>query len=164
MTNGNGLPGQDVILPGTYSPGHSPGTAEFGSLTLTDTSHLIMEIAGRDPGQYDHISVSGELVFDGILEIRLYGGFMPIDGDAFDLFDWGSASGAFDEILLPVLKPGLAWDLSNLYIDGTVDVVDPPIDGPAVPAPPAVALLAIGIIAIAVLQRRLAVQPQRFRR
>src|SRR5947208_264656 len=48
-TDGYGMPGKDVILPGTFSPGHSPGSALYGSLTLLDTSYLIMEIAGRNP-------------------------------------------------------------------------------------------------------------------
>ena len=146
-----------MILPGTFSPGHSPGEGDFGALTLLDTSHLIMEIAGRNPGQYDHITVAGQLVFDGILEIRLLNNFMPADGDVFDLFDWGSASGQFDEVLLPQLIPGLAWDISKLYVDGSVGVVDPPITSLAfdtaattVPAPSVFALFAVGVVVIGV--------------
>ena len=70
-TDGYGMPGKDVILPGTFSPGHSPGSALYGSLTLLDTSYLIMEIAGRKPGEFDHISVDGHLTFDGTLDLRL---------------------------------------------------------------------------------------------
>jgi hypothetical protein len=153
------MPGQDVILPGTFSPGHSPGTADFGSLTLVDTTHLIMEIAGRDLGEFDRIIVAGELVFGGTLEIRLLGGFMPIHGDAFDLFDWGSARGQFSDILLPILDAGLAWDLSRLYVDGTVDVLDPPImalaaDTVAAPAPSALVFIGIGLLALVVIDLR----------
>jgi hypothetical protein len=163
---GNGLPGQNVILPGTFSPGHSPGTAEFGSLAMLDTTLLIMEIAGRNAGQFDHITVTGELIFDGILDIRLLNGFMPIDGDAFDLFDWGSAQGQFDQVLLPTLDPGLAWDLSRLYLDGTVAVLDPPITADfaapaAVAAPHALGLIAIGLVTFVVRQHRRSLQQRR---
>ena len=159
--NGTGYPGQDVILPGTFSPGHSPGTAVYAGLTLVDTSHLVMEIAGRDTSQYDHIGVTGEVVFEGTLDIRLLSGVMLRDGDSFDLFDWGTALGQFDTILLPVLDPGLAWDLSQLYVDGSVGVVDPPISSftsfaptQAVPAPAALALVSLGLAALAVTRRR----------
>ncbi len=146
------MPGVDVILPGTFSPGHSPGTALYGSLTLVTTSYLIMDIAGRNPGEYDHISVDGHLTFDGILEVRLLNGFMPMDGDGFDLFDWGSASGQFDQILLPSLVPGLAWDVSQLYITGAISVADPP--NGRVPAPGSLVLVAAGLAAAVVSRRR----------
>jgi hypothetical protein len=153
---GDGMPGHDVILPGTFSPGQSPGTAAFGSLTLVDTTYLIMEIAGRDVGEFDRITTTGELVFAGTLEIRLLDKFMPIDGDAFDLFDWGSARGQFSDILLPTLVPRLAWDLSRLYVDGTIEVGDSPImafaaDTAAVPSPPALMCIAVGLVGLAML-------------
>jgi MYXO-CTERM domain-containing protein len=144
------MPGEDVILPGTFSPGHSPGTALFDSLALVDTSHLIMEIAGRDPGDYDHMSVDGLLTFDGILEVKLLNGFMPIDGDSFDLFDWSSVSGEFDQLLLPPLVPGLAWDSSQLYVTGTLSVVDPPTNVPA----PHTLLLGAAALGTAFVTRR----------
>jgi len=146
-TGGSGLPGEDVIIPGTFSPGHSPGTALYGSLELVDTTHLIMELGGRNPGEYDHIAVDGLLVFDGLLEVRLLYGFMPADGDRFDLFDWGSSSGRFDDIMLPTLLPGLAWDVSDLYVTGEIAVVDPPID--AVPAPSSLTVLLLGLAIVA---------------
>lgn len=158
-TGGDGMPGHDVILPGTFSPGHSPGTAAFGSLTLVDTTYLIMEIAGRDVGEFDRITTTGELVFAGTLDIRLLGGFMPIDGDAFDLFDWGSVRGQFSDILLPTLVPRLAWDLSRLYVDGTIEVGDSPVmafatDTAAVPSPSALMFVGVGLVALAMLHAR----------
>jgi hypothetical protein len=121
-SKGDGIRGADVILPGTFNPGHSPGTAFFGTLELVDTSHLIMEIAGRNAHEYDHIVVEGLLIFSGTLEVRLLDGFIPMGGDRFDFFDWGSAAGHFDDILLPALAQYLTWDLSDLYLTGEMFV------------------------------------------
>ncbi len=49
--------------------------------------------------------------------------FAPALGDRFDVLDWGTLVGAFDTVLLPALSEGLAWDDSQLYVDGTLSVV-----------------------------------------
>lgn len=152
------MPGADVIIPGTFSPGHSPGTAFYDSLTFLDTSHLIMEIAGRNPGEFDHITVAGHLTFDGILEVVLLDGFTPEGGDSFDLFDWGSVGGTFDHVLMPALTLGLGWDLSQLYVTGAITVL-PPLDSQffaasghslvaAVPAPATLLVIGAGVLVI----------------
>lgn len=159
-----------MILPGTFNPGHSPGTALFGTLELVDTSHLIMEIAGRNAYEYDHIIVEGLLIFSGTLEVRLLDGFTPVGGDRFDFFDWGSATGRFDHILLPALAQHLSWDVSNLYVNGemfvragTGDVSAPSanelfaFDSPRADAQASWSatflLLTAGLVAIALLRR-----------
>jgi hypothetical protein len=50
----------------------------------------------------------------------------PGAGDLFNLFDWGSLSGAFDTVNLPALGGGLSWNTSQLYTNGTLLVVPEP--------------------------------------
>ena len=48
------------------------------------------------------------------------------NGDVFNLFDWGTASGTFDSVSLPALTGGLTWDQSQLYTNDTITVVPEP--------------------------------------
>ena len=52
----------------------------------------------------------------------LTNGFVPSEGDHFDLLDFGSTSGQFS-VALPALASGLSWDASDLYATGGLSVV-----------------------------------------
>ncbi|GEP40833.1 autotransporter-associated beta strand repeat-containing protein [Brevifollis gellanilyticus] len=62
-------------------------------------------------------------------------------GDKWRLFDWsnltGPVSGTFDRLELPSLMPNQVWDLSDLYIGGTVMII---------PEPGRVMLLGMGML------------------
>jgi T5SS/PEP-CTERM-associated repeat protein len=120
----------NVNLTGTFSPGLSPTTSMVGNLAFAPTSTLIMEIGGTSAGsQYDQLIAFGNLFFDGNLQISLINGFVPALGNAFNIFDWQSASGTFDTINLPTLSSSLAWDTSQLYIDGTLRIASADLPG-----------------------------------
>ena len=40
----------------------------------------------------------------------------------FDILDWNKLLGTFDDINLPELREGLAWNLDSLYADGNLTV------------------------------------------
>ena len=65
------------------------------------------------------------LTFGGTLNVTNIGGTL-VNGDVFNLFDWGSTSGAFSSVNLPALTGSLAWDQSNLYTNGTIAVIPEP--------------------------------------
>jgi hypothetical protein len=84
---------------------------------------------------------SGGLVLDGLSGLRLATGATALfsgdlewlpgaevvlnHGDTFTLFpnlENAAVAGAFDEVLLPELAPGLEWDLAALYTSGTVSI------------------------------------------
>ena len=69
--------------------------------------------------------VSGLLTFGGTLNVNNVGATL-LDGDTFNLFDWGTTSGTFDAVNLPGLDSGLTWDDSELYTSGTITVVPEP--------------------------------------
>lgn len=92
-----------------------------GDFTMADGATLNMLLSSTN--LYDQLDISGMLTADGTLNIGTGGsGFSADDGDVFDIFDFGSVTGAFDDILLPSLSGGLAWDTSNLLVTGELSV------------------------------------------
>ncbi len=112
---------------GDLRPGNSPATVSFGgSLVLGSSTTLTIELGGLDEGtQYDRLEIAGSVSLAGKLAVSLIdagaGLFVPEAGDSFDILDWGSRSGAFASIDLPVLT-GLQWDTTKLYTDGVLSV------------------------------------------
>ena len=91
-----------------------------GEVTLQAGS--VLEIDLEDTLDYDRLDVSGAFNAGGTLDVSLTGGALLL-GDSFDILDFGSVSGVFDTVNLPGLGGGLAWDSTNLLIDGTLAVI-----------------------------------------
>jgi T5SS/PEP-CTERM-associated repeat protein len=113
----------NVVFAGTTDLGLSPAISTVGSVAFSDASTLVMELGGTTRGaQYDAIIASGTLTLAGTLQLTLIDGFAPAAGQVFDIFDWGSISGAFDAVQLPALAGALSWNTSALYTAGTLSV------------------------------------------
>ena len=66
-------------------------------------------------------------LFNGTLELRLPEGVTPASGDRFDLLDFAPPlDSRFDEVKLPDLAGGLAWNTAMLYTTGVVEVAPMP--------------------------------------
>jgi hypothetical protein len=114
-------------------------------MNLLATSTLIMELGGLAAGsQYDQINASGTVMLDGILDLDLINGFTPALGNSFDLFN-GTLVGDFDTLILPALGGGLAWDTTQLTLNGTVSVV---------PEPSTLALVGFGLVGLVIRRKR----------
>jgi hypothetical protein len=114
----------NVNFTGTFSPGLSPTTTTAGNIGFSNSSTLVMELGGSAAGtQYDEILSSGQIAFDGTLEVSLINGFTPAAGQSFNLFDWSSTSGTFDTLTLPSLGGSLDWNTSQLYTTGVLSIV-----------------------------------------
>jgi autotransporter-associated beta strand protein len=103
----------------------SPGTVlnVNGDFTMTGNSSNLNMLIGA-PNAHDQINVAGHLAADGVLTLEAgNGGLGAQAGDVFDLFTFGSASGMFDNIVLPSLTAGLAWDTTNLLVTGELSVL-----------------------------------------
>lgn len=75
----------------------------------------------------------GSVSLAGILNLQLADGVTPLDlggiGTTFQLFDWrlaSSVSGQFSQIIQTGNYSGYAWDTSNLYTLGTIELVPEP--------------------------------------
>jgi hypothetical protein len=83
-----------------------------------------LEIDLFDPTAFDRFEVTGVLAAGGTLQVSFDPmAPAPAAGDAFDVLDFASTTGRFDQFLLPTLDAGLVWDVSQLYTEGVLAVV-----------------------------------------
>jgi hypothetical protein len=91
------------------------------ALTLNESSTLAFTLSGTDEAvDFGTLDVSHELVVNGELKVSLAAGYSPVLGDTFDILDWQTISGEFDDIVLPPLAADLAWNTSQLYVSGEI--------------------------------------------
>jgi hypothetical protein len=94
--------------------------------TMESGATLAMQIGGTNATAgvdgYDQVNVVGTFTEKGTLDVTLVNGFVPEEGDRFDLFDALTFVGAFDTINLPALPKGLAWYTADLETDGSMYV------------------------------------------
>jgi probable HAF family extracellular repeat protein len=140
---------------GGYEPGNSAAEVQMSGEIRFDAGDLVMELGGTTPGsQHDSLVFDGGNVFVTAgavnLRVRWLAGYAGQAGDSFDLFDWNGTnstlSGQFGSLFLPELAPGLHWDSSRLYQDGTLTV--------AVPEPAGYALMLLGLAVVGAVCRR----------
>jgi T5SS/PEP-CTERM-associated repeat protein len=124
---------------GGMAPGASPAEVTFeGSVALSDTNTLFIEIAGSTPGDdYDTLSVAGSAELDGLLHVSL-DGFTPAIGQQFTVLTAGSitdhglllggpAANSFSmmiddtNVILQAIAPLLLGDYNE---DGAVNAAD----------------------------------------
>ena len=109
-----------------FSPGSSPAAVSFGgNVVFADGALLAVELGGTVEGdEHDSLDVAGDLTPGGALQVVLIDDFAPDVGDTFDIFDWGTLTGAtFDEVELPELVGRKVWDISELYSEGEISVI-----------------------------------------
>jgi len=146
--NGSGTISGDVNNGGTISPGNSPGVWEItGDYSQNAEGELLMEISGTALGdEHDQLIVGGTAELGGTLQVELLDGFQPSLGNSFELFDIGEVVGTFDQVELPALSAGLAWDDSGLYAAGSLSVT-------AIPEPEAMAMLVLSTVSLLLFWR-----------
>jgi autotransporter-associated beta strand protein len=119
--------GVETVAGGTISPGLS-----IGRLTINNTLNLggdvIMEVAKTGATlSNDVLFASGGVTYGGTLTIINVG--EPLSsGNTFKLFESPTFAGSFGAFNLPALPAGLAWDTSQLEVDGTVTIGARPLN------------------------------------
>jgi len=108
---GSGTLSSNLVNGGTVSPGSSPGIITVdGNYTQEAGGVLEIELGGDVAGTgYDQLQVTGAATLVGTLDVSLYDGFVPSNGDQFLILDAASLSGTFTTINLPTLTNGLEW-------------------------------------------------------
>jgi hypothetical protein len=120
------LRGENLVNP---LSGAQPGLAlDPAVLTVegnfTAQSGATLELDLFDPTAFDRLVVTGVLTAGGSLQVSLDPAAPSLQaGDAFDVLDFLSAAGEFDQLVLPTLAAGLRWDASQLYTSGLLAVV-----------------------------------------
>ena len=119
MLNGSGtINGSLVASAGVISPGSSPGTLTITSNFVQGVSNTLrIEIAGRQPGQFDQLRVAGRTTLAGQADVRLLDSFAPDLGEQFPFLISTNVVGAFTNVFAP---PGITVSCTTT---GVVPVV-----------------------------------------
>jgi hypothetical protein len=109
--NAGTLVGNLNLTGGTLNPGD--GLKKNGDLNITGTytesgaGILNIDLHGTTANTtYDVLNVSGAAALGGTINIDLLTGFNPVVGDAWDVLNYASATGAFTTVNLPTAPVG----------------------------------------------------------
>ncbi len=118
---GNGTLAADLLSSARTSPGNSIGNLTVaGSFTQTIDGELFIEIGGREDGEYDVLTVTGDARLAGTIWLQTADDFEPVVGDTFQVMTCASRTGEFD-LMYGALGEGVLYDV--LYYDTHVTVV-----------------------------------------
>jgi len=108
---GSGTLSSNLVNGGTVSPGSSPGIITVdGNYTQESGGILEIELGGDQAGTgYDQLQVTGAATLAGTLDVSLIDGFIPSNGDVFEIITANTLSDTFTTINLPTLTNGLEW-------------------------------------------------------
>jgi len=140
----------DVVNAGELRPGHSPGILTVhGNFEQRHDGVIVIELGGAnnsswDDTQFDQLFVDGAAVLSGNLRIEILNGYTPAWGDEFDIIVSSSRDGVFDEVWLPELGDGLAFEC--VYEPDSVQLT-------VVPEPATLGMLTLG--GLAMIRRQL---------
>jgi hypothetical protein len=117
---GSGFINSRVVNAGVIAPGFSPGrTTVDGDFIQGALGELAMEIAGPIQGiSYDSLLINGNFGFEGggaagLLSISLIDGFVPVDGQSFDLITYNRlVAGTFANITFAGLPSGASFNIT----------------------------------------------------
>ncbi|MEM0965653.1 MAG: autotransporter-associated beta strand repeat-containing protein [Verrucomicrobiota bacterium] len=149
VESGGTLAGAGIVIgtttvSGTLSPGNSAGAIRFRSdLVLESTATTFIEI--ESVTSFDQIEVDGNIAYGGELLIGFLGGYIPVIGDSFQIFDAPNVIGGMTFTDVKFQQSGFG---------GTFDALTGSLDITAVPESAATWLIALGSV-LALLRRRL---------
>jgi hypothetical protein len=128
---------------GTVSPGFSPGALTIhGNYTQNPAGSLVLQIGGTVAGLgYDQLTVTGNLVLNGVVTLSFINGYVPHLGEHYDLFHFGGSFNA-TEASIQLLNAPSGVQFSTVAGDGVFTVT-------AVPEPSTLALVGLGGIIFA---------------
>ena len=114
---------EDVLLPNSTLPSQlQPGTLEIvGSLTLSNTSRLVFDLAGKASGEYDRLVLTGTMTLGGQLVLNFSNGYLPANGEILRILQAEGLSGSFNEIIFNGLPEGYTFEIN--FVEGEVRLV-----------------------------------------
>jgi T5SS/PEP-CTERM-associated repeat protein len=120
LLSGNGSVSGDVDSAGQIAPGDPLGTLAIVG-NLTHAGKLVFEISGASSDAQGHLSITGDATLDGTVAVRFTDGFLPVQGQVFELIDVsGSVSGSFAAVIFPDLRSG--FQFSTQFVNGRYQI------------------------------------------
>jgi autotransporter family porin len=95
----------------------------LGNYTQGPKGSLTFDIAGKGPGEFDQLNISGQARLNGLMTVGLVDGFVPQLGDDFDIMHFASESGKFSMVLGLPINGQEHFVLEHNPTDLTLDVV-----------------------------------------
>jgi fibronectin-binding autotransporter adhesin len=139
-----------VVNGGTLAPGDPTITSINGDLSVNAGGTILLDIEGSSPGMADGIDVNGNLHLNGgTLDIVFAGGFLPQDGETWDLLNFtGIEDGAgFGNI---VFENGGNEQFMALTTNGSFELETRSAETQATPEPSSLPALAALLACFAV--------------
>jgi len=134
---------------GELNPGNSPGLLRIeGNVTLTDTSRLVLEMAGTTAGVlHDVLQVTGNLDLQGgLIDLSFIDGFAPSTGDQFVLLNVGGSFASNAAVSVSGLLPGWQFNAGFDAATGQLTVQSLGNGVSAVPEMSSWMMLAAGLV------------------
>ncbi|HEV2839723.1 MAG TPA: hypothetical protein VGW39_00215 [Chthoniobacterales bacterium] len=96
---------------GLVAPGQQRTLHIDGSYEQDAGGVLKIEVAGTGSSASDHLEITSVARLNGTLEVRFVNGFLPTDGDVFNIFTEGvvGGTGDFARIIFPDLRAGFQF-------------------------------------------------------
>ena len=88
------------------------GSVDFNASPAYTQTGATMDFGLSGPSPSAKVTISGNVNLDGSLGVTLLNGYTPAIGDSIALVNYGSEGGAFQNLGLPLLTSGRAWQLS----------------------------------------------------
>ena len=98
----------NLINAARVAPGNSPGALSVGKhYTQLPSGSLDIELGGTTPETgYDVLSVGGDAILSGTLNVTLVNAFTPANGNTFTFLNASSRSGVFSTLTGVTLDAG----------------------------------------------------------
>jgi hypothetical protein len=119
---GNGTLVGNLSNSGLIAPGTSVGNLQIsGNYSQTTSGTIQIDLSNVEV--YDQLQINGNASLAGSLVVSLIGGFTPSVGQTFNILDFASSDGTFNQLQLPQLANSLSWNTSRLYSNGSLSIV-----------------------------------------
>jgi hypothetical protein len=98
---------------GTLELGASAGQVQGLDFQQDPAGLFKIELAGTGINDFDRMTLIGQALLAGDLNVSLLDGFSPVAGNAFSFLSAvGGVAGTFDAVSLPALTAGLSWSIN----------------------------------------------------
>jgi hypothetical protein len=115
---------------GLVHPSTSP--TDPGALTVSGNyeqfAGAALQISLASASDYSQLNAAS-MNLAGTLYVETLSGFVPVQGEVFQILNSSNISGTFSFLQLPALNPGLYWYTNDLYTNGTIRVAGNGVDG-----------------------------------